>query len=205
MKGKFIVFEGCEGVGKSTQVRFLKEYMERTGQSAVFTREPGGTPLAEKIRNVILTEEMCPETEAELFAAARCDHINNLILPSLEKGITVICDRYVHSSLAYQGYGRNLGYDRVKEINFYAVNNCMPDAVVFIDMNPTESWRKKKGTVILNDRMEREKDAFHLRVYEGFKEIRKKSENFVSIIPNVDKQVTANAILTELRNRGLIK
>ena len=117
MKGKFITFEGCEGVGKSTQLRLIREYLEKTNQNVVFTREPGGTPLAEKIRNIILTENMCAETEAELFAAARCDHIRNLILPALNDGKTVICDRFVDSSLAYQGYGRNLGYERVKDIN----------------------------------------------------------------------------------------
>lgn len=205
MKGKFITFEGCEGVGKSTQLRLLKEYMEKTGQDAVFTREPGGTPLAEKIRSVILTEQMCAETEAELFAAARCDHIKNLILPALEEGKTVICDRFVDSSLAYQGFARGLGYERVKEINFFAFENCMPDAVVFIDMNPLESWRKKKGAIVANDRMEQEKDDFHSKVYKGFQTIRDKSDNYLSVIPNIDKQVTSSLIIEELRKRELIK
>ncbi len=205
MKGKFITFEGCEGVGKSTQLRLIKEYLEKTNQDVVFTREPGGTPLAEKIRDIILTENMCAETEAELFAAARCDHIRNLILPALNDGKTVICDRFVDSSLAYQGYGRNLGYERVKEINFFAFENCMPDAVVFLDMNPLESWRRKKGTIIDNDRLEMEKDAFHLKVYEGFKKIREKSDNYLSIIPAVDKQATLQKIIEGLKIRGLIK
>ena len=204
MKGKFITFEGCEGVGKSTQLRLIREYLEKTNQNVVFTREPGGTPLAEKIRNIILTENMCAETEAELFAAARCDHIRNLILPALNDGKTVICDRFVDSSLAYQGYGRNLGYERVKDINFFAFENCMPDAVVFLDMNPLESWRRQKGTVIDNDRLEREKDAFHLKVYEGFKEIREKRENFLSVIPDEDKRITSQKIIEELKIRGLI-
>ena len=205
MKGKFITFEGCEGVGKSTQLRLIKEYMQATGQEAIFTREPGGTPLAEKIRNIILTEEMCAETEAELFAAARCDHIDNLILPALREGKTVICDRYVDSSLAYQGFGRNLGYERVKDINFYAFENCMPDAVVFIDMNPLESWRRKKGTVIENDRMEKERDSFHVKVYEGFKTIEGKNGNYLSVIPETDKVATSSKIIEGLKQRGLIK
>ncbi len=204
MRGKFITFEGCEGVGKSTQLRLIREYMERTNQPAVFTREPGGTPLAEKIRQIILTEEMCAETEAELFAAARCDHINNLILPALEEGKTVICDRYIDSSLAYQGYGRGLGYDRVKEINFYAVENCMPDGVIFLDMNPLDSFRRRKGTVIDNDRMEQEKDAFHLRVYEGYHDIMGRRDNYIPIVPDGNKEVTGNKIITALIERGLI-
>lgn len=204
MKGKFITFEGCEGVGKSTQLRLIKQYLEQSGQTAVFTREPGGTPLAEKIRSIILGEEMSAETEAELFAAARCDHIKNLILPALEAGKTVICDRYVDSSLAYQGFGRGLGYDRVRDINFFAFEHCMPDAVVFIDMNPLESWRRKKGTVIKDDRLENEQDAFHLRVYEGFLSIQKERDDYISIIPDEDKEKTLQSIVEALRKRGLL-
>ena len=205
MKGKFIAFEGCEGVGKSTQLRLLKEYLELTGQEAVFTREPGGTPLAEKIRELILTCDMNAETEALLFAAARCDHIDNLILPALNEGKIVVCDRYIDSSIAYQGFARNLGYDWVREINSYAVKNCLPDAVIFIDMNPLESWRRKKGKVVENDRMERETDEFHLKVYNGFKEIEKRQENFLSIIPEVDKAATNAKIVQALKDKGLIK
>ena len=205
MKGKFIVFEGCEGVGKSTQLRLLKEYLEQTGQETVFTREPGGTPLAEKIRELILTCDMNAECEAALFAAARCDHIDNLILPALNAGKLVICDRYIDSSVAYQGYGRGLGYDKVRDINFYAVQNCLPDAVVFIDMNPLESWRRQKGKIVENDRMEREKDEFHLKVYQGFKEIEKRQNNFLSIIPEVDKSATSAKIIDALKSKGLIR
>ena len=204
MKGKFITFEGCEGVGKSTQLRFLKEYLEKIGVDAVYTREPGGTPLAEKIRTLILTEEMSAETEALLFAAARADHIKNLILPALDAGKTVICDRYLDSSLAYQGFGRDLGYDRVLSYNAFAVENCLPDGVLFIDMNPLESWRRKKGHVVENDRMEAEKDEFHLRVYEGFKYAEKNRDNFLSVRPDVDKNVTHEMIVNALRERGLI-
>ena len=204
MKGKFITFEGCEGVGNSTQLRFLKEYLEKIGVDAVYTREPGGTPLAEKIRTLILTEEMSAETEALLFAAARADHIKNLILPALDAGKTVICDRYLDSSLAYQGFGRDLGYDRVLSYNAFAVENCLPDGVLFIDMNPLESWRRKKGHVVENDRMEAEKDEFHLRVYEGFKYAEKNRDNFLSVRPDVDKNVTHEMIVNALRERGLI-
>ena len=205
MKGKFIAFEGCEGVGKSTQLRLLKEYLELTGQEAVFTREPGGTPLAEKIRELILTCDMNAETEALLFAAARCDHIDNLILPALNEGKIVVCDRYIDSSIAYQGFARNLGYDWVREINSYAVKNCLPDAVIFIDMNPLNSWRRQKGKTVENDRMERETDEFHLKVYNGFKEIEKRQENFLSIIPEVDKAATNAKIVQALKDKGLIK
>lgn len=205
MQGKFIVFEGCEGVGKSTQLKLIKEYLEKTAQEAVFTREPGGTPLAESIRSVILTQDMNAESEALLFAAARCDHINNLILPAIKAGKTVICDRFIDSSLAYQGYGRSLGAEKVAKINSYALNNCMPDAVVFIDMNPLNSWRRQKGHVVENDRMERERDDFHLRVYNGFCELAEKNERYIRIVPDEDKIKTGQKIVEALKMRGLIK
>lgn len=205
MKGKFIVFEGCEGVGKSTQLRLIKEYLAETNQQAVFTREPGGTPLAEKIRELILTQDMDAECEALLFAAARCEHIDKLILPALNEGKTVICDRYIDSSLAYQGFGRQLGYERVMEINKYAFSSCMPDAVVFLDMNPTNSWRRQKGKIIDNDRMERERDDFHLRVYNGFKTIASDCERYIIVEPKLDKAATGAEIIYKLKSRGLLE
>jgi len=204
MKG-FIVFEGCEGVGKSTQLRFLKEYLEKVGRPAVFTREPGGTPLAEEIRQLILTKPMSAETEAALFAAARCDHIDNLILPSLKEGKLVVCDRYIDSSLAYQAYARGLGEDFILKMNDYAVRNCMPEAVVFLDLNPLESWRRKKGKVIENDRIESEADAFHLAVYEGYKKLAAKCDRYLCVESNIDKNVTAQNVLNALRGRGIIE
>lgn len=204
MKG-FIVFEGCEGVGKSTQLRFLKEYLEKVGRPAVFTREPGGTPLAEEIRQLILTKPMSAETEAALFAAARCDHIDNLILPSLREGKLVICDRYIDSSLAYQAYARGLGEDFILKMNDYAVRSCMPEAVVFLDLNPLESWRRKKGKVIENDRIESEADAFHLAVYDGYKKLAAKCDRYLCVESNIDKNVTAQNVLKALRERGVIE
>ncbi len=205
MKGKFIVFEGCEGVGKSTQLRLLKEYLEKTGQKAVFTREPGGTPVGEKIRSLLLGEEMSAESEALLFAAARCEHIDKVILPALERGELVVCDRYVDSSIAYQAFGRKLGRKRVEEINAYAFASCMPDAVVFIDMNPLNSWRRQKGKIVENDRMEKESDGFHLAVYLGFKESASSTDRFISVIPDEDKHVTASLIVNALKAKGLIE
>lgn len=205
MKGKFIVFEGCEGVGKSTQLHLLKEYLEKTGQKAVFTREPGGTPVGEKIRSLLLGEEMSAECEALLFAAARCEHIDKVILPALERGELVVCDRYVDSSIAYQAFGRKLGRKRVEEINAYAFASCMPDAVVFIDMNPLNSWRRQKGKIVENDRMEKESDGFHLAVYLGFKESASSTDRFISVIPDEDKLVTASLIVNALKAKGLIE
>jgi dTMP kinase len=201
---KFITFEGGEGVGKSTQLGLLKEYIAKTGQKAVFTREPGGTPLAEKIRGLILREKMSAECEAGLFAAARADHIDNFILPKLAKGYTVICDRYIDSSIAYQGYGRKLGEKRVLDVNFYAVEKCMPDAVVFFDMNPLKSWRRQEGIVVENDRMEAEKDAFHAEVYRGYKILAAKNPAYICVVPENDVKTTAEKIVRALRERGML-
>ena len=200
----FITFEGCEGVGKSTQINLLKEYFISSGQKAIFTREPGGTPFAEKIRKSILGEQMSAESEALLFAAARCDHIDNLILPALKRGENVICDRYIDSSLAYQAYARGLGEKTVRELNFYAEKNCKPDAVIFLDMNPLDSFRKRLGEVIENDRMEAESDAFHLKVYEGYKILSAKDEKYIVVKPDDDMFVTASIIREALKSRGLI-
>ncbi len=204
IKKRFITFEGCEGVGKSTQLNLLREYLEKTNQPAIFTREPGGTVLAEKIRELILTDNMTFQCEALLFAAARCEHIKNVILPALDNGLLVVCDRYIDSSIAYQGYARNLGADYIYSINEFAINNCLPEATVFIDMNPLTSWRRQKGKIIENDRMEKEKDDFHYRVYEGFKKIEANSERFITVVPDVDKMITSNKIIEGLRKKGII-
>jgi dTMP kinase len=143
--------------------------------------------------------------EANLFAAARSDHINKVILPAVQRGKLVICDRYLDSSLAYQGYARQLGQETVLNINKYAVENCMPQATVFLDMNPEHSWRKQKGKVILNDRMEKEDNAFHQAVYKGFLDLSKKySSRYINIIPQKDKLLTSQSIIDELRKRGII-
>ncbi len=206
MSGVFITFEGCEGVGKSTQLRLLKEYLESSGQDAVFTREPGGTVIAEKIRDIILATdtEISPLVEAYLFATARADHMDKVIIPALKAGKLVICDRFVDSSEAYQGSGRDLGLQTVAEVNRLALQGVTPDCTVFIDMNPANSWRKQNGYVIENDRMEQEADNFHQKVYQGFKELSKKPQ-YISIVPLYNKYETSAKIIKSLKERGLIK
>ena len=133
-KGLFITFEGVDGCGKSTQMRFLSEYLEELGVEHILTREPGGCPVAEEIRQILLSKEdkdMEDMTEALLFAAARVQHIEQVIKPALAEGKVVLCDRYLDSSVAYQGYGRLLGEDTVLNVNRYAVEHCMPDVTFF--------------------------------------------------------------------------
>ena len=130
----FITFEGCEGVGKTTQLRFLKEYCESNGIDAVFTREPGGSEIAEKIRKIILdgsNEGMTGECEALLYAAARNQHINEVVLPALKRGSIVFCDRFTDSTYAYQGSARGLGGKYVETLNKLSAGDCLPAYTVF--------------------------------------------------------------------------
>lgn len=201
----FITFEGCEGVGKSTQLAMLKDYLHRTGQDAVYVREPGSTEISEQIRKIILdpaNTAMTAETEALLYAAARAQLVAQVIRPALDQGKTVICDRYLDSSVAYQGYARGLGEDFVKKVNSYAVKYALPDVTVFIDLRPSASFR----SVSRNDRLERENAAFHDRVYEGFIAQSKASpERFVCIKPEKEKIDTHNKIVSALREKGAIR
>ena len=201
----FVTFEGCEGVGKSTQLNMLKEYLSATGQEAVYVREPGSTRISEKIRSVILdpaNTEMTAETEALLYAAARAQLVSEVILPALSAGKTVICDRYVDSSAAYQGYARGLGIDFVRRINSYALANAMPNVTVFIDLRPSDAFR----SVRREDRLEREKAEFHDKVYEGYlAQASTSNGRFVMIKPEKDKNETHRKIIAALREKGAVK
>lgn len=201
----FVTFEGCEGVGKSTQLAMLKEYLKNTGQDAVYVREPGSTEISEKIRAIILdpeNTEMSAETEALLYAAARAQLVKEVIRPALDEGKTVICDRYIDSSVAYQGYARGLGRDFVEKINCYALENATPDVTVFMDLRPSASFRSTSR----NDRMERESRDFHDKVYEGFiAQSEASNGRFVMIKPEKDKNATQKKIIDALRERGALK
>ncbi|MDR2090043.1 MAG: dTMP kinase [Clostridiales bacterium] len=203
MKGKFIVFEGGERVGKSTCLSMLRAYAAEnpSAKPCVFTREPGGGEIAERIREIILDGDYLGKisyhTEALLYAAARCQHIDETILPALNAGKNVVCDRYIHSSFAYQGFARGLGYDYIREINSYAVKNCMPDAVIFFDLPPDAAFSRGGET----DRMENEKKEFHRAVYEGFEELKKREKNFFPIVPKGIEE-TFFEVLVKLKGIG---
>lgn len=170
MSGLFITFEGADGCGKSTQLRFLAEYLEENGAEVVRTREPGGSLVAEKIRALLLDNEnaeMDAMTEALLYAAARAEHVRRVIKPALQAGKVVLCDRFIHSSLAYQGYGRELGVPLVRRINDPAIDGCMPDITVFINVPPDRAFSRMNEHK-QHDRLESEGLAFHERVFEGF-------------------------------------
>ena len=170
----FITVEGGDGSGKTTQLSFIRDYLAQKGEDVLFTREPGGTALGEKIRAVILdpaNAEMAPMTETLLYAASRAQLVEEVIQPALRAGRTVVCDRYVDSSIAYQGYARGLG-DSVININGYAIGDCVPDATILIKVDPGKSHARIDAASM--DRMEQEDAAFHRRVYEGYLELEKK-------------------------------
>lgn len=202
MKGKFITFEGCEGSGKSTHVTLFKEYLDKKGVDYIFLREPGGTEISEKIRKIILdieNKEMTDEAEALLYAAARAQLISEKILPALNEGKLVVVDRYVDSSFAYQGYARGLGIDFIKKINSFAIENCMPDVTVFLDISPKVAF-ERKGGADKDDRLELSGIEFHENVYKGYlKLIENEPQRFVVIDPTGTKQETHKKIVNALK------
>ena len=207
MKGKFITFEGCEGVGKSRQLKYLEEYLEKSGIPYHFTREPGGDPISEKIRNLILDKDndtMTDECEALLYAASRAQLLKNQIAPRLERGELVVCDRYFDSSFAYQAYARGLGMEFVEKINEYAIKNFMPDYTVFLNLSPEQAF-KRKGGVDVSDRLELSGMDFHNRVYEGYLALAKAyPERFIVIDASGEKWQTKEKILTALKEKGVL-
>ena len=207
MKGKFITFEGCEGVGKSRQIKFLEEYLSANGIEYYLTREPGGTPVSEQIRGVILDGKnvsMTDECEALLYAAARVQLLKETIGPLLDKGTLVFCDRYIDSSLAYQGYARGLGVDFVEKINDYAIKNFMPDYTIFLNLPPEEAF-KRKGGVDKTDRVELSGKEFHDKVYKGYLDLAKRyPERFIVIDASGEKHQTHQKIINALKEKGVL-
>lgn len=168
----FVTFEGPEGSGKTTQVRLLAGWLSAHGQDVLTTREPGGTRIGDGIRALLLDPahtEMRSETEILLFSAARAQIVGQVIRPHLAKGGIVLCDRFADSTLAYQGYGRQLDLEALRRITAFATGDLMPDLTVCLDLSVSEGLRRKAGGDQLEwNRMEREQLAFHQRVRQGF-------------------------------------
>jgi dTMP kinase len=173
--GRFIVFEGGDGAGKSTQAAMLVKALRKNGHSVLHTREPGGTPIGEKLRSLVLDHgqgTVDARTEALMYAAARAAHVEQVIRPALRIGTMVICDRYVDSSLAYQGIGRELGEDAVRSINDFATGGLQPDMTVLLDVSPADGRSRRTvgadGQPQAEDRLESEPDEFHSRIRDAF-------------------------------------
>lgn len=174
MKGYFITLEGTEGSGKTTIIEKLTNYYLNKGYKVIRTREPGGSKIAEDIRNIILdvnNTTMDSVTEAMLYAASRRQHLVEKVIPYLEKGYIVLCDRFIDSSLAYQGYARELGIDKVYQLNLIATNGLLPDATVYIDVHPEVGLARIKENNREQNRLDLEKMSFHQKVYEGYNQI----------------------------------
>ena len=173
MKGLFIVMEGPDASGKTTQINLLKEYLEEAGYECLITREPGGTVIGEEIRQLILNpehKEMSPVTEMLLYAASRAQLVHEVIGPALEEGKIVISDRFVDSSIVYQGIARKLGISTVSAVNAPGIGIYRPDGIFFIDLSEAEGLRRKKEQKNL-DRMEQEGIDFHHMVSEGYRKV----------------------------------
>lgn len=184
MAGKFITFEGPDGAGKSTIINLIGDYLEEKGIDFIMTREPGGTNIGEEIREIILDTKntnMGAETEALLYAAARSQHIHEKIIPMLNEGKVVICDRFLLSSLAYQGVGRELGIENVKMVNDFGLRGIYPDLILFFHIDP-EVTLKRKMNASGGDRLEQEGNEFHKKVYEGYNDLLKKYPKNIKII-----------------------
>ncbi len=207
MKGKLIALEGCEGSGKSTQLRLLTEFLTERGASFTVTREPGGSEISEEIRKIILNGKntaMCAECEALLYAAARVQHLKETVIPALDAGKLVICDRYIYSSLAYQGFARGLGEEFVAGINSFATENYPPYMTVVLDIPPEKAFERKHGADE-NDRMEQLGLEFHKKVYAGYKALQAKHPDICAVDCLGSKFETAEKIRNLFIEKNLVQ
>jgi dTMP kinase len=181
--GLFVAFEGGDGAGKSTQARALADSLLAAGHEVVLTREPGGTPAAEAIRHVVLTPDysgLDARAEALLYAASRAEHVARLVRPALERGAVVLTDRYIDSSIAYQGVGRGLGPDVVGEINLWATRSLLPDLTVLLDVDAGAGLARIGSAP---DRLEAEPEEFHANVVEAFRALAAGDPDRYLVIP----------------------
>lgn len=185
MKGLFITFEGNDGSGKSSALQAVKQELKELGYDVLYTREPGGSPIAEKIRELILDKAnvgMDDRTEALLYAASRREHITKTIIPALNEGKIILCDRFLDSSLAYQGYARELGVENVLNMNQFATEGLFPDLTILVCVHPEIGMSRIKKDERDMDRLEIEKMTFHTKVYEGYLKVADQYDNRIVAI-----------------------
>lgn len=201
MKGKFITFEGPEGAGKTSVLELLMKDLQQLGVDAVFTREPGGIKIAEKIREVILNKdhiEMDSRTEALLYAAARRQHLVEKVIPSINSGKVVFCDRFIDSSLAYQGYARGLGIEEVLSINKFAIDGLMPDLTFYFQIDPEKGLQRIANSAEREqNRLDLEDISFHNKVQEGYAAVIERFKERIIVI-NADQ--TIDEVLNEVKS-----
>jgi dTMP kinase len=191
----FVTLEGIGGAGKTTQAALLSELLESEGRSVVVTREPGGTPLGERLRRVLLDEgEMSPWAEAALFAAARAELVETVVAPALERGLDVVCDRYVDSSLAYQGIGRGLGVESVLELNLPPIRGLLPERTFLLRIDVDEALRRREKV----DRIEHGDRDFAIMLDRAYREL---AELYPGRIVTLDASQPARNLAAEIRDR----
>ncbi len=202
--GVFIAFEGGDGAGKSTQVRLLSAALSAAGHDVLLTREPGGTELGARIRDLVLHgDHVSPRAEALLFAADKAHHVDQLIRPALTAGRSVITDRYTDSSVAYQGAGRDLGADEVHDLQMWAVGDLVPDLTVVVDVTAAEG-RRRRGDV--HDRLESEEDAFHEAIRAHFLAMAEgHPHRYLVVDGTLPPEAIHEAVLDRLRELGLLE
>lgn len=208
-RGLFVTFEGIEGCGKTTQVKMLARWLRSEGHQVVVTREPGGTPIAEKIRKVLLdpgNHSMSPLSELLLLQASRAQHLAQVIIPALKAGKIVICDRFADSSTAYQGYGRGLDLETVQKLNQIAVGGHWPQLTLVIDLPAEEGFSRAQGRRRGLDRMENEALRFHKKVRKGFKAITQGDPGRVKLLdgsqpPDVIHAAVRQLVLNAMKTR----
>ncbi len=192
--GLFIAFEGGDGAGKSTQAALLTQAMSDAGRTVLRTREPGGTPIGEKLRSLVLEHgqgEIDAKTEALIFAAARAAHATQVISPAVARGEIVISDRYADSSIAYQGAGRGLGTEAIVKLNDWATSGLWPDLTVLLDVSPAEGRERRTAGDAAEDRMESEPDDFHATIRAAFLDLAAANPQRYLVLP-------ANGAVSEL-------
>jgi dTMP kinase len=184
-RGKFITFEGIDGCGKSTQMKAVAQRLEKEGHRLLLTREPGGTPIAEKIRNVIMStenEEMVSECELLLYLAARAQHVREKIEPALKEGRIVLCDRFQEATFAYQGYGRALSMDVLRTMNAFATGGTSPDLTLIFDITVDLSRQRLQSMNKATDRMESGSRSFYERIREGYQELARHEPSTIELV-----------------------
>jgi len=202
--GVFITFEGPEGAGKSTQIRLLAQQLEAQGFQVVVTREPGGTAIGERIRTILLdrgSAAMVPETETLLLSAARAQHVHEVILPALEHEQVVLCDRFVESTLAYQGGGRGLSFEALRAVQVFAVGSLRPDLRILLDIEVERGLARRMGDAGSVNRMDEEGIAFHRRVRQAYRDLASEEPEGWRVI-DADRPVAeiANEVRDTVRN-----
>ena len=199
-KGIFITVEGIDGSGKTTQALKIKKFFESKDKKVIFTKEPGGTKLGMRIREILLNENMNPMSEFLLFASDRKEHVENLILPSLKSGYVVISDRFHDSSVAYQGFGRGVSLDFIEYVHNKVLGGVLPDLTFIFDLPPSRGLKRLHS----KDRIERAGIEFLTRVRNGYLSIAKTSDRFVVINANRDKEIVWKDVEKEILKRRLI-